>query len=369
MFDAAVIGGGPAGSIAAIDLARRGHRVVLIDKASFPRHLVCGEFLSPESRDVLDRVGVLAELDRSGALEVSGVRLTAAGGADVRSELDRPGLAVSRYVLDQALLERAVRQGVDVRTGCEVRDIAGSLVHGFVIETESETLTSRMVIGAYGKRSRLDRNLDRPFFSRTTPYVGLKQHYSMTTTSGSVVELHAFNGGYCGLVGIEGGRMNACSLIRSDVLRSLGSKDPFAAMALLNTYLAERLKNADPCFERALAISQISFVEKDVMHRDICMTGDAAGLITPLCGDGMAMAMNGGELAAHFSSSFLTGTIDAADFRVEYRRAWAREFIVRTRIGRALQRAFLAGRLGNAGLRALSQAPPILRWMIRTTRG
>jgi menaquinone-9 beta-reductase len=370
--DVVVIGGGVAGSTAAFHLCRRGFRVILLEKDRFPRHVVCGEFLSPESRQALERLSVASLVEGAGARTVDSVVLSSAHGPTVRAELEQPGLALSRWSLDHLLLENARRAGVEIREGTAARGVEGSLDDGFEVVTPAGRISARVVVGAYGKRSSIDRVLERPFFSRLTPYVGLKQHFE-GVTCGSSVELHAFDGGYCGLVGVERGRMNACSLIRADLLTSdtggLDPSNPFEGMARLNGTLADRLAGLSPVFSRPVAISQVSFQPKDVMSGDVCMVGDAAGLIAPLCGDGMAMALCGGEQAATCASDFLRGRIDAQTFRREYRETWSREFAGRTRLGRMLQRAYLNASVARVGMGVLNRLPLLMRWMIRATRG
>jgi menaquinone-9 beta-reductase len=105
------------------------------------------------------------------------------------------------------------------------------------------------------------------------------------------------------------------------------------------------------------------------MHGDICMIGDAAGLITPLCGDGVSMALDGGERASEFVSSFLASELGAQDLRHEYRRRWKQEFANRMTLGRVLQRAFLRDVVTRYGVRAMRTVPTVTKWMIRATRG
>lgn len=367
-YDVVVIGGGPAGATAAWHLASHGIRVALLDKDRFPRHVVCGEFMSPESARALAKLGVFEEVREAGARIVRSACITASDGQIASSDLEAPGLAVSRYALDQVLMENARRAGADVRQGTAAKDVTGDLNAGFAVQTDDGEIRAHVVIGAFGKRSVIDRALQRPFFERRTSYVGVKQHFA-ETTCGDAVELHGFDGGYCGLVSIEGGRMNACGLVRADVLKTVGPRDAIRGLQSLNPILATRLANVEPAMGRPIAISQVSFAFKDVMHRDICMIGDAAGLITPLCGDGVAMALDGGERAAGLVRAFLLSDLGTEEFRNQYRQRWKQQFARRMKVGRMLNRAFLLDGVTRYGIRALRRTPAITRWMIRATRG
>lgn len=366
-YDVVVIGAGPAGCVAAYHLARRGHRTLLLEQSTLPRHTVCGEFISPEALDALEEMDVLREMLSVGGQYVDSVLISGPNGRIVQAHMAERGFALSRFEFDRMLCDRAANVGAEVRFSERVTDIRGSLERGFRVQTGTDAYHARAVVGTFGKRSILDRKLERGFFSQATPYLGFKQHFE-GYASGSSVELHAFEGGYCGLVGIEDGRMNACCLIEKSVLEGATADSIFDRLASLNPLLSDRIRGRQALLAKPLVISQISFERKDVMEGDVFMAGDAARLITPMCGDGIAMAIEGGRMAAGYASSFLFGRLSADETCRAYRADWQATFGRRTNIGRILQRAFLRKTFVGPGLAILARAPGLMQWMIRATR-
>src|SRR5690606_15442143 len=150
--------------------------------------------------------------------------MTTAGGQRFRMRLQKPGMGVSRFSLDHMLMVRAVAAGVTVRQGLGVKDVTGNLDEGFGVRTDAGTFQARFVVGAYGKRSRLDRKLGRSFLTAARPDIGFKAHFtgSMDTEA---VELHAYEGGYCGLCPLGHNVVNACWIGSEAALRASGG-DP-----------------------------------------------------------------------------------------------------------------------------------------------
>ena len=173
-YDAVVIGGGLAGCSTALQLARRGHEVLLAEQSTYPRHKLCGEFLSPEAQASFRRLGVLEAVHEAGASPINQTVLTAPNGTRSDHSLPDTALGLSRYQLDRLLFHRACAAGADGRSGTRVDSVDGTLEDGFTVTAGGNTVEARLVLGAYGRRGRLDRTLDRPFLDQQTPYVGFK---------------------------------------------------------------------------------------------------------------------------------------------------------------------------------------------------
>jgi flavin-dependent dehydrogenase len=374
MRDVIVIGGGLAGCSAARQLAGRGLDVLLLEKGSYPRHKLCGEFLSPEVRRSFRRLGVADAVREAGAHTIDTARLTAPGGQDTRHPLPDAALGLSRYRLDALLFDRARAAGADARTGARVREVRGSLADGFAVSTADETHAARVVLGAYGKQGVLDRTLDRSFRDAPSNTVAFKAHYRPVGPEAALpgsIEMHAVPGGYCGCSHVEEGRVNVCWIATTDALKAAGGRpDDMVERALpQNPALAERLDGLERVSERFEAVSQVCLAPRTCFERDVCMIGDTAGMIAPLCGNGMAMALRAADLAVPLAAGFVEGRHDADAFRSGYRKVWRSEFGTRMAVGRRIHAA--AFRPGLAGwlVRACRWVPGLARTLIRTTRG
>lgn len=369
-YDVAVIGGGLAGCAAAIFLAERGHSVALIEKGTFPRHKLCGEFLSPEVQDSFRSLGLLEDVKAAGAHEMNRACITSPSGTTFRCNLPGTAIGLSRYILDEMLFERARSAGADAVDGTRVTDVSGSLDTGFDVETSNGAVSARVVLGAYGKRSTLDRKLDRLFLKKDSDLVAFKAHF-LGPSVPNTIEIHAFPGGYCGVSHVEKDRVNVCWIGRTDSLQQDGGRPEAMMRASLrqNPLLDERLSGAERVTDSFYAVSQVSLDPKSAFAHDVCMIGDTAGMIAPLCGDGMAMALSSAELAAPFVDEVLRGERSAESFRQGYSRAWNDTFGRRMRLGRLAHAAAMRPSVAATVVGALRLAPAAGRWLVRNTRG
>jgi flavin-dependent dehydrogenase len=377
-FDAAIVGGGPAGCSAAITLAQSGAKVLLVEAKAYPHDKLCGEFLSPECAFYLDELDVASTLRQQGPAAIESVRITAPNGADWQARLPGTAWGLSRKSLDAALAHQAQAMGVTLREGTQVTQISGNLKRGFELETRCEGRTrdvqAGLVIGAYGKRASLDRVLERRFLQIDQPYMALKSHF-WGPALGQVIELHGFPGGYCGLSEIQGGMHNVCLLVRQPVFKQVtgGHRDPIPSfitwMRSQNLHLEGWFQRAERVPEGWLSIAQVPFVKKRPLFNDILMVGDAAGLIAPLAGDGIAMALGGGRLAGQLGSRYLSGQMSAQALCHAYTAAWQHNFAARLRLGRWLQRLMLRPYLLATGLGMLNALPGLGTYFVRRTRG
>jgi flavin-dependent dehydrogenase len=367
-YDVIVIGAGLAGCSSAIQLAGQGYQVLLLEQQTYPVHRLCGEFLSVEVMAAFQRLGLWEELQRAGAQPIRRALLTTASGASFESSLPGMALGLSRYQLDWLLFQRAQAAGADCRDGTAVQAVSGNLTTGFWVKTRQGQFTSRCLVSAHGKRSQLDRQ--RPFTQRRSPFVAFKAHYRGLHLPG-VIELHAFPGGYCGLSQIETGEINVCWIAQERILQSSPhlTKGVIPEALLKNPWLTARLQSMEVVRGTSHRLSQISFALKDTFDADLCRVGDAAGMITPLCGDGMAMALHSADLAVPLLAQFLQQTLDAARLKQAYNTAWNREFRTRLQIGRLLHAGFTHPTLANLGVNFCRAFPALGQIFIQATRG
>ncbi len=370
-YDCTVVGGGPAGSIAATVLARGGLSVCLIEKDYFPRHKLCGEFLSGDGVDVLRSL----QLDRAvvdrGAIPVRRCVVTSSAGARFEAPLPGQPLSISRYAFDLTLFEEARRSGAIAMCGTAVTNVDGSLGRGFEVSLDGRAIASRAVVLAHGRSSLLDRKIGLAAAGRRAknPLVAFKAHYEGRHDP-ETVELHAFTGGYCGIQPVEQGRINVCWITGADTLRAAGGRPEKMIRSTFeeNALLAGRVAALQRTSDRFLAVGQLNLRPRKAVAGDLLLAGDAAGMIAPMCGDGMSMAMTAGLAAGRLMEAFLRGSIDAEQLRNQYRRAWRRAFRRRMWLGHVLHRGYEHRLIADGAVRICSRLPKVAEWLIHATR-
>ena len=368
--DVLVAGGGLAGLAAALDLAARGHRVVVVERKQYPFHRVCGEYVSHEVQPYLRRLG--ADVAALAPADIRRFQLTSPAGRSLHSPLDLGGFGVSRYQLDDYLYRLALARGVQFVLPATVAGITFEAVTNrhTVALADGRTLTAQLVLGTYGKRSTLDRQLERPFFGQRSPYVGIKHHLRLPGFARDLIALHNFRDGYAGISAIEDGRLCFCYLTTRANLRQHGSIAALEGEVLAeNPHLAAILGSAERLYAQPEVINEISFAAKQPVEQHILMVGDAAGLITPLCGNGMAMALHGAALAAPLAHEFLVGRLPRPALEAAYAQAWRRQFGARLQVGRAVQRLFGGPLLSELAVGTLRHWPAAVRALMRQTHG
>ncbi len=345
-----IIGGGLAGAAAGIDLARSGQAPLLLERETGPHDKICGEFLSGEAVAALAGLGVDAR--RLGAVLITRVEINA-GHRQAAAALPFPALSLSRRVLDEAMLERAVAAGVAVQRGVSVRGLADG-----VAQTTGGDLAAPALLLATGKHDV--RGLPRP---DGPDEIGFKMYFRDPTLSrrfDGAVAVTFFDGGYAGLQPVEGGRLNLCLLVNGAHYRELGNWPALLARLTREPALAA-LADAEPLLPRPLAISRVPYGHLAGPTTDgLWRLGDQAAVIPSFCGDGMAIALESGRLAA----TMLAQGANAADYQ--------RVLLTRTRHPVRLAMAALAvarhplGRL--AAMAGLSAIPGGLALLARLTR-
>lgn len=363
-----IVGGGLAGLVCALHLTREGIRPLVIEKNRYPFHRVCGEYISNEVIPYLDSLHAFPE--GLSPARISRFQLTSTGGTMAELPLDLGGFGVSRNAFDNYLYTLASQKGVAFRLETEVNSIRFN-GNAFDVQLPSEILTADVVVGSFGKRSRLDKELNRHFVRRHSPYVGVKYHLRFPKLSRELISLHNFDQGYAGISAVEDDRVNFCYLTHRDQVRKHGNlKEMEAAVLCRNPYLREIFEDAEFLFDKPEVINEISFETKSPIEDHILMTGDAAGMIAPLCGNGMAMAIHSAKLVAeriiHFSRD-ATYTREAMER--DYATSWRRQFATRLWAGRHIQRLFGNGRGSRLAVGLARRFKPLAYQLMRRTHG
>lgn len=365
--DCVVIGGGLAGLCSAIHLSKSGFNIVLIEKNSYPNHKVCGEYVSNEVLPYLNFLDI--DVFKEGAKKISKLELTTTNNKLISADLPLGGFGMSRFALDALLARKAVSQGVQILQDAVLRlNYQGDK---FSLETKGGAqLNSNIVIGAFGKRSNLDINLNRDFIKLKSPYLGVKIHVKAKFPD-NMVALHNFRGGYCGLSKVETNAVNLCYITNFKSFKKYKDIEEFQQKVLFkNRALKSIFENSKPLFEKPLTISQISFETKQPIENHIIMCGDSAGMIHPLCGNGMGMAIRSAELASNLIIDYLRGKIKSREqLEQEYTITWNKNFKKRLRTGHFIAAIFRNDNLANLCLQLLKICPWLLPIIIKRTHG
>ncbi len=289
------------------------------------------------------------------------------------AELPLGGFGISRYVLDEALAMIAKREGVVIAEGVKVNEIL-FIDEGFIIDSSLKAFKARVACGTYGKRSNIDVKWKRAFAgaakNKLNNYLAVKYHIT-SDFDPSTIALHNFHQGYCGIVKIDGNRYCLCYLTTADNLQKCNGSIEELEVRILgqNPYLNKILKEGERLYKTPLTISQVSFDKKTQVEDHVLMIGDAAGMITPLCGNGMSMALHGSKIAANQVTQFLTGMISREKMEQEYASRWRQQFAKRLKMGRRIQRLFGRSSLTPLFINIARRFPSLTRYLIRQTHG
>jgi flavin-dependent dehydrogenase len=359
-IDAIVVGGGPAGASAAFFLSRAGARVVVLDRAIFPRAKPCAEYLSPQASRLLLEMGALEAVERSGAAHLAGMMVRAPNGASLRgdfvashgfSPFRERGLALRRVKLDAILLDCARAAGAEVREGVRVTDVtrddAGRVSGVRILSATGQThlLPSRLVIGADGLRSVVARRASLSHTRRWPSRLALVAHFEGFAGMGAWGEMHVERDvGYVGLAAVDDGLTNVAMVVP----RRFASAVSADRTAFLERWLRDRpqlaprvagAKRASP----VLATGPFASHARRAWAPGLALVGDAADFFDPFTGEGIYAALRGGELLAPFALQALgASTVREADTalaaydaarRHEFRGKWIVERLIGAAVG------------------------------------
>lgn len=372
VYDTAIIGGGLAGLNLSIQLAQQGYNVVLFEKETYPYHKVCGEYISLESWHFLNNeIGI--PLETMDLPIIKKLWVTSPNGSALHAPLPLGGFGISRHKLDFELKQLAIQKGVHLLDDCKATDVIFN-DELFTIHTSKGIFKSKVCAGSWGKRSNIDVKWKRPFLSKTSSrlnnYVGIKYHVTMDFPD-DVIALHNFKDGYCGMSKIEDGKYCVCYLTKATNLKKAGNSIEKAEQLILseNPHLKHTFQNMKKLYDAPLSISQVSFSKKANVENHVLMLGDAAGMITPLCGNGMSMAMHGSKLAAQAISSFLKGNVTRAAMELQYSSNWRKQFATRLATGKTVQYLFGRKIVTNILVNCMKRSKLLTQYLIGLTHG
>jgi flavin-dependent dehydrogenase len=370
-YDIAIIGGGLGGLCLALLGADAGYSVVLFEKEKYPFHKVCGEYISCESYDFLMLLGL--PLQDWNLPDIRKLQVSDEKGSIYNFQLDLGGFGISRYTIDNALYELALERAVVVFTNEKVNEVSFES-NKHIIQTNKKNITAKIVAGAYGKRSNLDVKWKRSFAekkaNKLNNYIGVKYHVR-TGFSKEMIALHNFKNGYCGISAIEDDKYCLCYLTNAENLSANNNSIQKMQENVLykNPVIRKIFTESELLYDAPVTISQVSFEKKTQIEDHILMLGDAAGMITPLCGNGMSMAMHSAKLAFNEMNYFLQSKISRNEMESNYALNWKKKFYLRLATGRIVQRFMGGGASTGLFLKCMHAIPALSKKIIASTHG
>ena len=308
-----IIGGGLAGLTLGIGLRQHGVPVTVREAGRYPRHRVCGEFISGGGQSSLARLGLLGGLQNAGAGAATSAAFFAGKAMGAARRLPAPALCVSRFVLDAWLAREFQQLGGDLRSGARW---AGEYGAG--------------VVRASGRRVEPGAGGWRLF--------GLKVHARGVTLDADL-EMHFVPAGYVGLCRLPGGEVNICGLFRSTApVPDLAQRWRDWLRGPADSVLHSRLADAQFADDSFCSVAGLCLRPQRAAQRHECCIGDALTMIPPVTGNGMSMAFESAELAIGPLAQFSRGDLTWAQAQQAIAHGCDRTFALRMRWAAGLQR-------------------------------
>ena len=363
MADVVVVGGGPAGAACALDLARRGIDVSVVERARFPRRKVCGEYLNGGAVAALEGLG-LWDAVRAAGTPLRGIRLVPPGTASVELPFPTPALACERAVLDALLLDAACDAGASVvRAHADELIFESGRVAGVVVRDETgelRRLQSRFVVGADGAGSLVARKLGvaRPSSGKRRFAVG--GHYRGFGELGAHVEMYVGSGAYFAINPLDAERANVMVVVgEADLATWSGAVDDGMHGKAATLGRGHRSFAGATRIGPRVSVGPLAFDVTAVTRPGAVLIGDAAGFLNPFTGQGVFLALRGAAQASSALAAALGDVRGEAALLADYARLRQREFAIRRRLARLVDLLVDVPPLARRATSRLRQRPEL----------
>jgi flavin-dependent dehydrogenase len=376
----AIAGAGPAGSSLAIRLVETGLDVTLIERESFPRHKLCGEFISPECLTHFEQLGVADRMLASGGDRIAETIFYERGGRSLVIPSEWFGstvaLGLSRAEMDLILLERAKELGVTVLESTRVTGLISNGGRVVALQAKNDdgaasTINADLIIDATGRAAVIKRLLDKQGTdaraAKRPPLLGFKVHLRDTDLEPGRCEIYSFEGGYAGLSHVENGIANFCFLIKANSAKKFGGKGDLITEGAIkkNKRASVTLKNAMPVYDW-LAVAVDRFGKKELAPAPkVFAVGDAAAFIDPFTGSGMLLALESAEV---LSRSILINRSCPEKIAATYNNWFDQKFLTRLRVCGLIRNAAYLPRAAALVINFLGASRIARELLTRTTR-
>jgi flavin-dependent dehydrogenase len=352
-----IVGGGLAGLSLAILLAQKDYKVHLWEKGAYPRHKVCGEYISTESIPFLEHLGIGEEVRQWPSIKQ--LVLTTEHGYSGTCTLDTGGVGVSRYHLDYLLVQKAQSLGVEVVKNKSCKNIRwdDGVQQYWVKPNKGAEELFKLVIGAFGRNNGL-----LPLANQNRKYLGVKYHIA-DGPDWNTIEMHHFKGGYCGVSAVENNHFCLCYIVDSEQLQPLKGDISALERKVLssNPFLKERLQAAR--LFQGVRTAHIVFGTPDLRAISYPVTGDALGFIPPITGNGMSLAFRSAAYLLPICEAYLNGNITRLEL-IHQQRHYAQQYLQKRRRRGVFLHNLITNRnplLQRTILKGLTQFPAMMR--------
>lgn len=375
-FEIVIIGGGPAGSTAAIYLSKAGLKVALFEMKEFPREVLCGEFISFEVYEVLNELNLWEEFLSYKPNIINNVSIVGPTGKQLKSPLNFSGYGLKRSMFDNMLLKKAMDSGACIFQPAKVTDVQKENRQFKIIyyyNGQSYNTSANKVIAAYGKQNFLDKKFSRSFTENKSHFNGIKFHLPedyIKDLNKDEIKIFSYDNFYCGVNFVNDNIGTICMLENHSktetppknlLKKFFYYKNDFSELSLSVPEEKWDLMKVYGC-------GNIFFGNRKIVENGIFYIGDAAHVIAPLAGDGIAMALQSGKLISEIITDQKILHLSDSKTKKLYIKSWNRKFKKRIMTASIIQKIIFNNYFKTIIFYLISFFPSILKYLIGATR-